>query len=264
MVSALPIRVLRAGALSIDAAWNAQAVCSSYWRCYLNGDTGASIVLESGQRYAITAHTVHLIPAWVGFSCHCSQQVEHWYAHFDVVGWPSALVGQAFPRPIALTDSDVVALAVSTASQHERISAVGAMTAASAVCAASLARAWERCPDTKRRPLATLEQAGPLQGIIGFIDHHLDQPLDNRSLAKQAACSDDHLIRLFRQHLGQTPATYVQERRIAAAAECLLNSSDSIDAIASRYGFANRYHFSRVFAKRLGCPPARYRQRDRV
>jgi transcriptional regulator GlxA family with amidase domain len=43
------------------------------------------------------------------------------------------------------------------------------------------------------------------------------------------------------------------------AADLLLRTSLSIDEIAERSGFANRYHFSRVFAQRMSHPPARFR-----
>ena len=39
----------------------------------------------------------------------------------------------------------------------------------------------------------------------------------------------------------------------------LVSTVLSIDEIADRCGFANRYYFSRVFAQRMGRPPARYR-----
>jgi transcriptional regulator GlxA family with amidase domain len=51
----------------------------------------------------------------------------------------------------------------------------------------------------------------------------------------------------------------VQERRVQRAAELLARTTLSIDEIAERCGFANRYHFSRVFAQRMAAPPGRYR-----
>ena len=36
-------------------------------------------------------------------------------------------------------------------------------------------------------------------------------------------------------------------------------TDQSIEEIAQHCGFANRYHFTRVFSQRMDCPPARYR-----
>ena len=43
------------------------------------------------------------------------------------------------------------------------------------------------------------------------------------------------------------------------AAELLAHTDLTIDEIAERCGFANRFHFSRVFAQRMVEPPGRYR-----
>lgn len=98
-----------------------------------------------------------------------------------------------------------------------------------------------------------------LQPVLRYIDTHLADLLPNAKLAEVAHASESHFIRLFRRTLGCTPARHVQERRVSAAAELLLRTSLSIDEIAERCGFANRYHFSRVFAQRMAHPPARFR-----
>jgi transcriptional regulator GlxA family with amidase domain len=46
---------------------------------------------------------------------------------------------------------------------------------------------------------------------------------------------------------------------VARASELLVCTDQSIDEVAQRCGFANRYYFSRVFAERVGRPPVRYR-----
>jgi AraC-like DNA-binding protein len=98
-----------------------------------------------------------------------------------------------------------------------------------------------------------------LQPVLRYVDTHLADLLPNAKLAEVAHASESHFIRLFRRTLGRTPARHVQERRVSVAAELLLRTSLSIDEIAERCGFANRYHFSRVFAQRMAHPPARFR-----
>lgn len=109
----------------------------------------------------------------------------------------------------------------------------------------------ERAADTDER--------AQLQPVLRYIDAHLADLLPNTKLAELAHASESHFIRMFRRTLGRTPARHVQERRVSSAAELLLRTSLSIDEIAERCGFANRYHFSRVFAQRMAHPPARFR-----
>jgi AraC-like DNA-binding protein len=104
-----------------------------------------------------------------------------------------------------------------------------------------------------------LDARSQLQPALRYIDAHLGEVLPNAKLAELAHASESHFIRMFRRVLGRTPARHVQERRVANAAELLLGTGLSIDEIAERCGFANRYHFSRVFAQLMSHPPARFR-----
>ena len=90
-------------------------------------------------------------------------------------------------------------------------------------------------------------------------EQNLEQPLSNKRLAKVAIMSESRFIRRFREATGRTPGRFVQDRRLHHAAELLVSTDQSIDQIAESCGFANRYYFTRVFAQRMGCPPARYR-----
>jgi len=103
------------------------------------------------------------------------------------------------------------------------------------------------------------DESTQLQPVLRYIDAHLADLLPNSKLAELAHASESHFIRMFRRALGRTPARHVQERRVSLAAELLMRTSLSIDEIAERCGFANRYHFSRVFAQRMANPPARFR-----
>jgi len=107
---------------------------------------------------------------------------------------------------------------------------------------------------------AALDARSQLQPALRYIDGHLGELLPNAKLAELAHASESHFIRMFRRELGRTPARYVQERRVASAVELLLGTSLSVDEIAERCGFANRYHFSRVFAQLMLHPPARFRK----
>jgi AraC-like DNA-binding protein len=98
-----------------------------------------------------------------------------------------------------------------------------------------------------------------LMPVLRYVDAHLADLLPNSKLAELAHASESHFIRMFRRVFGHTPARHVQERRVATAADLLLRTSLSIDEIAERCGFANRYHFSRVFAQHMSDPPARFR-----
>ena len=103
----------------------------------------------------------------------------------------------------------------------------------------------------------------PVAPALRSIEENLRDSLSTEALALRCALSTDHFAKVFQAQVGQTPARYVQERRVVVAAERLLASDEDIGGIASECGFANRFHFTRVFTRRMGTPPAQYRKGGR-
>ena len=96
--------------------------------------------------------------------------------------------------------------------------------------------------------------------LVQYIDRHLSDRLDNQRLAEVSNMSKSHFIRRFHKAIGQTPAMYVLERRIARTAERLSFTNDSIERISEETGFSNRFYFTKVFKKIMGIPPVKYRK----
>jgi len=86
-------------------------------------------------------------------------------------------------------------------------------------------------------------------------------PLPNARLAKEAHMNANAFVRLFRRQLGVTPQAYFVQRRIEQACLLLHNSGAGIKEIAEATGFCDRYHFTRVFRRLRGVPPAEFRRR---
>ena len=116
-------------------------------------------------------------------------------------------------------------------------------------------------PAVRARTLPGYER-GPLGAVLAYLHAEPSVTVQNRELARLAGCSADHLVRMFRREMGQTPARYVLELRMSAAAQALAHGNDSIDSIAEKHGFANRHSFTRAFIRHLGCGPAHWRSRS--
>jgi AraC-like DNA-binding protein len=88
-----------------------------------------------------------------------------------------------------------------------------------------------------------------------FVREHY---LELASLAEIAdACRIDqaYLCRQFRRFAGETPYTYLLRLKTDHAAYRLRTSNCLIKEVADELGFANPYHFSRVFKRVHGCSP---------
>lgn len=83
--------------------------------------------------------------------------------------------------------------------------------------------------------------------------------LSLRDLADELGVSPRHLSRVFSRELGVGPVTAFRILRVLEAARLLTDTTVAIREIATRVGFANEFHFSRVFKDTVGVPPAEYR-----
>jgi len=103
----------------------------------------------------------------------------------------------------------------------------------------------------------------PLRELQAWIADHLDEELAVPTLAAQVAMSERNFARVFRREVGCTPARFVERARVEGARRRLEESTDGVDVIAARCGFASPEVMRRAFLRLLGVPPSAYRGRFR-
>ena len=249
--------------------WDHQNYCSPFWRLYVNNRSGARI-LTPEETHILPARRIILIPPWLTFETRIpSGAAPIWqcYLHFECPGLPVGLQCRLFSRPLFLERSrELDGLAErwqsGLASPGDPLVE---WSWAQALAQAAYSRAVETLSIHERREcLQSLRRSGRLGEVLDHIDRHLAGSLHNGDLAAICHCSSDHLVRLFRRVLGVTPAQYVIDRRITAAAEWLAQTDRTLEDIAASAGFVDRFHFSRCFKQRTGLPPAAYRRMHRA
>jgi AraC-like DNA-binding protein len=262
LADSLHIRLFSAGRLSLGRWWTATDHIRSMWRLCRSDAEGAWLEFDS-KRYAFPAGRFTLVPPGLEFQAHLERRVGLFYVHFEVIGWPASAVHSVFPEPITLEHDELRdalgrALEIEVG-QSDHLGPALSCRIKSLVHLA-LATLEGHLPAEKGLMLRQVaDRQLDLLAALQYIDRNLREPLDNARLAKIARCSESSFIRHFREAIGETPARYVQDRRLTTAAELLVCTDAGIDEIAERCGFANRYHFTRVFSARVGRPPARYR-----
>ena len=112
------------------------------------------------------------------------------------------------------------------------------------------------------RPKIRWQQPLPdnIAAAVAAINESPAFPWTTTRLARRVAMSTDGFSRSFRRWLHTTPIRYVQQVRIREACRLLSEGDGSIDRIAGQLGFADRFHFSRVFKQLTNTTPARYRK----
>ena len=79
-------------------------------------------------------------------------------------------------------------------------------------------------------------------------------------LAQNANLSPIYFHKLFRAHLGMTPAAFVLSCRIAAAKALLKTGESAISEISARCGFSSQSYFNYKFKEITGETPLQYRK----
>lgn len=90
---------------------------------------------------------------------------------------------------------------------------------------------------------------------IEFIEAHYATDISLLEISRASGLSPTQLTALFSRFVGQTPYSYVIERRLRQAVR-LLNTTDTpISQIAPEVGFSDQQHMTRMFRARLGYTP---------
>ncbi len=260
------IHALECEYFKIDHHWDAKDVCSNFWRLYVNNRDSAWLQLDRQKRYVLSAHTLHLVPAWVRFNCHNDRELDHFYIHFELIGLPGAILRQIFSQPIALGStrrfqSLLKPLRCRPWQRGDDPLAVYCQIQALLYCVFAEAQ-QKLSPEHAALCQPFMYGTSAMAQVLQHIEQHLDEPLRNASLARICYLSRDHFVRRFHQQVGQTPTQYIRERRVARAAQKLLLGDESIEDIARQTGFGDRFYFTRVFRQIMGVTPASYRRTE--
>ncbi|MFA5204066.1 MAG: AraC family transcriptional regulator [Lentisphaeria bacterium] len=247
----------------LDARWQTPQTCDPYARLYWVRE-GGGFVRHHGREFPLVPGHAYLIPPRCDFAHGCPERVEIWWAHVTLELWGSldafaclpcryeldrAEAGQAFSRQLR----QLLALA-----GQESATARLAMTGLILLLAAP----FFRVPPTAAAAGGGL--AVPQRRflpVLDYIDHHLRENTPLSRLAALVHLQPAYFCHRFAQCFGLGPAAWRNRRRIDRGIPLLLGTERTLDDIAGELGFANAFHFSRMFKRVTGLAPDRFRHR---
>ncbi|MCI9337413.1 MAG: AraC family transcriptional regulator [Lachnospiraceae bacterium] len=94
---------------------------------------------------------------------------------------------------------------------------------------------------------------------IEYIHRSFREPVRIDALARMENMSCTAFRLAFKRHTGVSPNEYIISQRISAACQLLSQTDKSVLAIANDVGYPDPYYFSRIFRKKMGMSPLKYR-----
>lgn len=236
--------------------WNHRGIVSPYWRLHYNSRAGNAIRCGASE-FALDPQTAVLTPAGVRIDTLGRRTVPHLWIHYTPLQEFVLQLQQPVSIPVGVALRETLTAAAleflnyrSGDSQSRRQLhhvCKGALHLAFAALAPGVFRAYPR----------------RLHELLNHVESQPGGDLSVGALAKLSGFSADGFSRWFRRHVGDTPQQYVTRSRMRSAVKQLTLGNDSIEQIADALGYPNRFYFSRVFKKHLGCGPATFRRGTR-
>ena len=110
----------------------------------------------------------------------------------------------------------------------------------------------------KTRSSAAAER---LKKVLSYAAMNFTKKISIQDAASVCAISPGNFMKFFKAQTGMSFVQYLNDYRLEAAAERLLNSQDSVTDIALDNGFENVSYFIRSFRKKFSLSPREYRNR---
>ena len=95
--------------------------------------------------------------------------------------------------------------------------------------------------------------------VVAYINNHLDETLDLKKLANEAALSDFHFHRIFKALKNEAIGGYITRLRLEATARLLRYTALTIEEIAFNIGYETPASLSKAFKKQYGISPTEYK-----
>lgn len=102
-----------------------------------------------------------------------------------------------------------------------------------------------------------------VQQVIAWVVEHFKSPIQLQDAVDLVGMSRASFCRHFSASTGTSFANFVNDIRVSNACRMLYDTDKSIAAIALESGFSNLSNFNRVFLKRKGITPSKFRKSAR-
>lgn len=98
-----------------------------------------------------------------------------------------------------------------------------------------------------------------IKSLLAYLEEHYGEEVSVEQAAALCYYSKSHFMKYFKQYMGIPFTSYVNDLRLARAAEQLLATEDKVTEVARRCGFGNISYFNRQFHRKYSMTPRQFR-----
>ena len=99
-----------------------------------------------------------------------------------------------------------------------------------------------------------------IKTILKYVEEHYSEPISIDDMAALTYYSKSHFMKFFKTHMGTGFIEYLNDYRLTMAERLLRSTAEPILEIAGKTGFENLSYFNRIFKRKYGISPGRYRK----
>lgn len=114
-------------------------------------------------------------------------------------------------------------------------------------------------PPPLRHAAAAEPVSSSMQELLAYIQANCASELHAADMAARLGIGDRQFQRTFKRTTGTTFLGFVQSARIDLGCRLLLETTDAVGDIAVRCGYQDKKFFNRLFKRKTGVTPSRYR-----
>lgn len=95
---------------------------------------------------------------------------------------------------------------------------------------------------------------------VEYINENLEEGLTIKSIAENVNVSKSVLYKNFHTQFNCTVSEYINTKRVERSVELMQKGDMSIEEIAQKSGFSSAAYYSRIFKKKMGMTPTKYKK----
>lgn len=100
-----------------------------------------------------------------------------------------------------------------------------------------------------------------IQNAIKYIENNYEKQITVLDTANYLNLSRSQLFRIFKDEMNISPKEFLVNYRIKMACHFLKNTNYSINTVSEATGFSDQLYFSKIFKKKTGISPTKYRKK---